>query len=51
MLLLFYVFLFWPGGMQYLGAQPGVQAVPSALEGGVLTTAQPGKFWNDVFLK
>ena len=43
MLLLFYVLGFWPGGMQDLGAQSGIKPVPSAWEGGVLNTVQPGK--------
>ena len=43
MLLLFYVLVFWPGGMQDLGAQPRIKPVPSTLEGGVLTTAYTGK--------
>ena len=37
-LLLFYVFVFWPWGMWDLGSPAGIKPAPTALEGQVLTT-------------
>ena len=38
-----YVLIFWPQDMWVLAAPPGMEQVPAALEGRVLTTAPPGK--------
>ena len=43
MLVLFYVLIFWLGGIWDLSSQPGIEPTPLALEGGVLTTGPPGK--------
>ena len=42
-LLLFYVLDFWPRGMSDLSSLTGTEPAPPALDGGVLTTALPGK--------
>ena len=42
-LLLFYVLVFWPGGMRNLSSQPGIKPTPPALEGEVLTTGPVGQ--------
>ena len=42
-LILFYVLDFWPRGMSDLSSLTGIEPAPLALEGGVLTTALPGK--------
>ena len=42
-LLLFPVLAFWPPGMWDLGFQAGIEPVPLALEGKVLTTGPPEK--------
>ena len=42
-LLLFYVLVFWPPGMWDLVPWPGIEPVPTALEGEVPTTGPPGK--------
>ena len=36
-LLLFYVLVFWPRGIEILAPWPGIEPAPPALEGGVLT--------------
>ena len=43
MLLLFSVLVFGPKACGILASLPGIEPVPSALEGEVLNTEQPGK--------
>ena len=43
MLVLFYILIFWLGGMWDLSSQPGIEPTSLTLEGRVLTTGPPGK--------
>ena len=42
-LLLFHILVFWPRGMWDLSSRPGIEPVPPALEGEVLSTGPPRK--------
>ena len=42
------VLVFWPLGMWDASPAPGIEPVPPALEGKVLTTGPPGKSLNQV---
>ena len=42
-LVLFSALVFWPQGMWDLSSPAGIEPVPPALEGEVLTTGPPGK--------
>ena len=50
-LFLFYVLVFWPGGMWDISSQPGTEHTPFALEDEVLTTGPPGKSLKASFYK
>ena len=49
-LFLFYVSVFWPGGMWDLSSQPGVEPIRPTLEGEVLTAGSEVKLLSRVRL-
>ena len=42
-LVLVYVLVFWPRGIEILAPRSGIEPAPPALEGEVLTTGPPGE--------
>ena len=47
----FMFWFFWPWGCGILAPSFRIKPTPPALEGEVLTTGPPGKFWMNYFLK